>query len=202
MASNQREAIELAQTLIPFPWPHLLIDDFLSPEILRQGLLEIDSEGYDFEIEPRGTGRIEFSLLKSKTLWRAIYSKKTLSVLRSAFGVTVTLNKQNVLQLRRMTPETPDFPIHSDFVSGDDTIASFLYLSPGWSKRCGGYFHLFQSNEHGPPALSIEPTQNRFLAFRTRPSHWHSVQKVCDWERLSVLALWDIETCEQKVVSP
>jgi hypothetical protein len=202
MASNQREAIELAQTLIPFPWPHLLIDDFLSPEILRQGLLEIDSEGYDFEIEPRGTGRIEFSLLKSKTLWRAIYSKKTLSVLRSAFGVTVTLNKQNVLQLRRMTPETPDFPIHSDFVSGDDTIASFLYLSPGWSKRCGGYFHLDQSNEHGPPALSIEPTQNRFLAFRTRPSHWHSVQKVCDWERLSVLALWDIETCEQKVVSP
>jgi len=190
------EAIDQAHTLRAFPWPHLLMDDFLPPEILRQCLLEIDGDRYDFEIEPRGTGRIEFSLLQSKTLWRAIYSKKTISVLGSAFRVKVTLNKHNMLQLRRMTPETPDFPLHSDFVSGDNTIASFLYLSPGWSTRCGGYFHLFKSNKHSAPALSIEPRQNRFLAFRTEPSHWHAVQKVYDWERLSVLALWNIEGCE------
>jgi Rps23 Pro-64 3,4-dihydroxylase Tpa1-like proline 4-hydroxylase len=92
-----------------------------------------------------------------------------------------------------MNLETPDFPLHNDFVSGADTIASFLYLSPGWSADCGGHFHMFQSSEQRTPALSIEPLQNRFLAFRTEPFHWHSVQRVCSWERLSALALWDIE---------
>jgi hypothetical protein len=143
-------------------------------------------------MEARGTGRIEFALLKSTTLWRYIYSKKTLSMLTAAFGVKLTLNKHNMLQLRRMNSETPDFPPHSDFVSGDNTIASFLYLSPGWSTGCGGYFHLFESSKHSTPALSIAPRQNRLLAFRTESDHWHSVERVCNWKRLSVLALWDI----------
>jgi hypothetical protein len=190
------EAIEPAIAPRLFPWPHLLIDNFLPLEILTQCLAEIGNDSYDFELEARGTGRIEFSLLKSKTLWRAVYSKKTILALRCAFGADVTLNKHNMLQLRRMNPETPDFPLHNDFVSGGDTIASFLYLSPGWSTRCGGYFHLFASNEQRTPALSIEPIQNRFLAFRTVPSHWHSVERVYDWERLSVLALWDVEGCQ------
>ena len=175
------------------PWPHLLIDDFLTSETLQQCLDEICSQNYDFETEERGTGRIEFSLLRSTTLWRAIYCKRTIAVLRQAFGVDVRLNKHNMVQLRRMNSETPDFPLHNDFVSGGATIASFLYLSPGWSACCGGYFHMFQSSEQHTPILSVEPIQNRFLAFRTDPSHWHSVQRVRNWERLSVLALWDIE---------
>jgi hypothetical protein len=167
---------------------------FLPFETLSECLDEIGGDNYEFEIEARGTGRIEFSLLKSKTLWRAIYSKRTIAALRFAFGTEVRLNKHNMVQLRRMNPQTPDFPLHNDFVLGGETIASFLYLSPGWSARCGGYFHMFESNEQRTPVLSIEPIQNRFLAFRTRLSHWHSVERVCDWERLSVLALWDIES--------
>lgn len=193
MPQTTTEAIEGAETPRLFPWPHVLIDDFLPSETLHQCLAEISSEIYEFEIEPRGTGRIEFSLLKSKALWRAIYSKRTITTLHRVFGAEVRLNKHNMVQLRRMNPATPEFPLHNDFVSGGDTIASFLYLSPGWSARCGGYFHMFQSNEQQTPALSIAPIQNRFLAFRTKPSHWHSVARVCDWERLSALALWDIE---------
>ena len=188
-----RDAIEGTYALRPFPWPHLLIDGFLPPDTLSQCLGEISNDVYDFEFEARGTGRIEFSLLKSKTLWRAIYSKDTIVTLRHAFGAGVKLNKHNMIQLRRMNQKTPDFPLHNDFTSGEDTVASFLYLSPGWFAGCGGYFHMFESNEHKNPALSIEPIQNRFLAFRTKSSHWHSVERVCDWERLSALALWDIE---------
>jgi hypothetical protein len=187
------EAIEVTCTLRAHPWPHLVIDDFLPATTLAQCLAEIESDDYDFEIEARGTGRIEFSLLKSEALWRAIYSKRTISVLRSAFGFKISLNKHNMVQLRRMNPETPDFPPHNDFVSGGDTIASFFYLSPGWSAERGGHFHLFETDGQGRPALSIEPIQNRFLAFCTSPSHWHSVERVRDWERLSVLALWDID---------
>ena len=193
MPSAASNLVDQEPELRLLPWPHLLIDDFLASETLQQCLDEIGSENYDFEIEARGTGRIEFSLLRSTTLWRAIYSRTTMAALRQAFGVDVRLNKHNMVQLRRMNSETPDFPVHSDFVAGSATIASFLYLSPGWSARCGGHFHMFQSNEQHAPVRSIEPIQNRFLAFRTEPSHWHSVQRVRDWERLSVLAMWDIE---------
>jgi hypothetical protein len=169
-----------------------MVDNFLSTEMLTQCVAELEADRYAFEIEARGTGRIEFSLLKSKSLWRALYSKRTVALLCCAFGATVTLNKNNMLQLRRMNSETPDFPVHNDFVLGDNAIASFLYLSPGWSPKSGGWFHMYETGEQHAPTLSVAPIQNRFLAFRTEPSHWHSVERVHDWERLSVLALWDV----------
>ena len=174
------------------PWPHLVIDGFLQPEVLSESLRTICSDDYKFEIETRGTGRIEFSLLRCQALWRAVYSKNTVSLLGQAFGVDLTLNKHNLLQLRRMNDDTPDFPTHHDHIADASTIASFLYISPGWSKERGGLFNLFESKEQLTPALSIAPIQNRFLAFRTEPCHWHSVDRVYGWERLSVLTLWDI----------
>ena len=47
------------------PWPHLLLDDFLPAAELAAGLDEVAAADYEFGIEPRGTGRIEYSLLKS-----------------------------------------------------------------------------------------------------------------------------------------
>jgi Rps23 Pro-64 3,4-dihydroxylase Tpa1-like proline 4-hydroxylase len=91
-----------------------------------------------------------------------------------------------------MNDETPEFPLHNDFTSNEETIASFLYLSGGWSTKCGGRLHLFESDKQTEPSASIGPIQNRLVAFRTQPSHWHSVEKVTGWERLSVLALWDV----------
>jgi 2OG-Fe(II) oxygenase superfamily len=183
-------------TLRDNPWPHLLVDDFLPDEVLRRAITDVQSETYEYEMESRGSGRIEFALLKSETLWRAIYSKRTIALLSAAFGVDVQLNKHNMVQLRRMNDLTPDFPLHSDFTSDGDTIASFLYISGDWSTKCGGYLHLFESGEQETPCISIEPIQNRFVAFRTKASHWHSVERVCGWERLSVLALWNI--CESQ----
>ena len=125
------------------PWHHLLLDDFLPEQELTQGLAEISADTYEFGIEDRGTGRIEFSLLKSKTLWRAIYSPRTLSLLSAAFDVEVSLNKHNMLQLRRMNEQTPEFRRHNDFTSSGETIASFLYISRGWVPERGGRLHLY-----------------------------------------------------------
>lgn len=193
MAALRSEREEGAYELTTCPWPHLVVDNFLPSAVLAQSLLEIGADTYDFEIENRGTGRIEFSVLKSKTLWRGIYSKRTVSLLSSAFGVGVKLNKHNWVQLRRMNDDTPEFPLHNDFASNEDTIASFLYLSSGWSSECGGRLHLFESEKQCAPSASIEPVENRFVAFRTKSSYWHSVERVHGWERLSALALWDID---------
>jgi 2OG-Fe(II) oxygenase superfamily len=180
--------------LIAEPWPHLIVDNFLTSAVLAQSLSEIGADSYAYEIEPRGTGRIEFSLLRSEALWRAIYSKSTVSLLSSAFRVGVKLNKHNMVQLRRMNEDTPEFPLHNDFTANEDTLASFLYLSNGWSVECGGRLHLFESNTPSAPSTSVDPIQNRFIAFRTDASHWHSVERVHGWERLSVLSLWNIES--------
>ena len=192
MASLAPEQEGVGHELIASPWPHLIVDNFLTAAVLTQSRSEISAVSYEFEMESRGTGRIEFSLLKSETLWRAIYSKRTVSLLSRSFGAGVKLNKHNWVQLRRMNEDTPEFPLHNDFTSNEETIASFLYLSSGWSGKCGGRLHLFESDKHCGPAASIDPIENRFVAFRTKSTHWHSVERVYGWERLSVLSLWDI----------
>ena len=157
---------------------------------MAKSLAEINSETYSFDIEKRGGGRIEYSLLKSKTLWTAIYSRRTIDLLSSAFEVPVTLSRNNWIQLRRMNAETPEFPIHNDFVSTEDSIASFLYLSSDWVQEHGGRLQLFLSEDDSTPSTSVAPLQNRFVAFQTKAYHWHSVERVFGWERLSALALW------------
>ncbi len=193
MASPESEQEGRARRLFAHPWPHLILDNFLTQRVLSRSLSEIRSETYSYELESRGTGRIEFSLLKSKTLWRAIYSRRTIRLLSSAFSVGVKLNRDNWVQLRRMNEDTPEFPLHSDFTSNQDSIASFLYLSSEWDASCGGRLHLYKSDKDRSPSASIEPIQNRFVAFRTKSCHWHSVEKVSGWERISALALWNVE---------
>ena len=178
--------------LIAHPWPHLVVDNFLPRSVLAKSLAEINSDTHTFDIEERGGGRIEYSLLKSKTLWTALYSRKTIHLLYSAFEAPVMLDRENWIQLRRMNSCTPEFPLHNDFVSAEDSIASFLYLSSGWVQKCGGRLHLFMSEDDNAPSTSIAPLQNRFVAFQTRARHWHSVEKVYGWERLSALALWNV----------
>lgn len=195
ISSLRYETVDVSN-VIAYPWPHLLLDDFLPKAVLVQSLAEIRADTYDFDIEYRGTGRIEFSVLKSPTLWRQIYSKNTISILSSAFGVEVKLDKQNLVQLRRMNEDTPEFPVHNDFADNEDTIASFLYLSNGWSTSCGGRLHLFESKQQRVPSASVNPIENRFIAFRTKASHWHSVESVHGWERLSILSLWNISDPE------
>ena len=81
------------------PRQHLVADDFLPADVLERSLKEVAAESYEYGIEYRGSGRIEFSLLRSETLWRAVYSKSTVALLKQAFGVETVLNKQNMLQL-------------------------------------------------------------------------------------------------------
>jgi len=194
MSATPQIAEELqSASLIGFPWPHLVVENFLPRSVLAKCLAEIASETYSFDIEARGSGRIEYSLLKSKSLWTAIYSRETMDLLTAAFDAPVKLNRDNWVQLRRMNMDTPEFPLHNDFVSTEESIASFLYLSNGWMEQCGGRLHLFKSENDGEPSTSIAPLQNRFVAFQTKACHWHSVERVYGWERLSALALWNVD---------
>src|SRR5216684_3373544 len=189
MSGASRLSDELqAASLIAYPWPHLIVDNFLARSVLAKSLSEINSDTYSFDIEKRANGRIEYSLVMSKTLWTAIYARRTIQLLSAAFEGPVTLSRDNWIQLRRMNADTPEFPLHNDFVPTEVSIASFLYLSSGWVQEYGGRLHLFRSEDDSAPSTSIAPLQNRFVAFQTKASHWHSVERVYGWERLSALA--------------
>jgi hypothetical protein len=193
MPSAGRPKIKsLSAKLISWPWPHLIVDNFLPESVLAKSIAEINSDPHSFDLGKRGSSRIEYSLLRSKALWRALYSRKTITLLSAALDVQVTLNRENWIQLRRMSSDTPEFPLHNDFVPPEDSIVSLLYLSGGWEMPFGGRLHLFTSEDENTLASSIAPLQNRFVAFRALENHWHSIEKVCGWERLSVLAMWDV----------
>jgi 2OG-Fe(II) oxygenase superfamily len=160
---------------IEYPWPHLIVDNFLARSVLARSLAEINLDTHSFDIEKRGSGRIEYSLLKSKALWTAIYSRRTINLLSAAFEGSVTLNRDNWIQLRRMNADTPEFPLHHDFESDECSIASFLYLSGGWAQEYGGRLHLFMAEDDSIPSTSIPPLQNRFVAFQTKACHCGTV---------------------------
>ena len=179
--------------LIASPWPHLVLDDFLTSDCLAQCLSEIRATPTPLILSPVGRARLSTRFLGARPCGGRYTPGAPVLYFPSAFGVEVSLNKHNMLQLRRMNGETPEFPVHNDFTSNEATIASFLYLNEGWSHKCGGRLKLFESDRQFAPSASIAPIQNRFIAFRTEPSHWHSVEKVYGWERMSVLSLWNIE---------
>lgn len=88
----------LSAKLISCPWPHLIVDNFLPESVLAKSIAEINSDPHSFDFGKRGSGRIEYSLLKSKTLWTALYSRKTINLLSAAFEVQVTLSRENWIQ--------------------------------------------------------------------------------------------------------
>jgi hypothetical protein len=169
----------------------LIVDNFLEASVLDNSIAEID-DAYSFEIEKRGESQIEYSLLRSTTLWSALYSRRTICLLSAAFGVPLALSRDNWIQLRRMNSDSPEFPLHHDSVSAEDAVVSFLYLSAGWALEYGGRLHLFKSVDDEVPVSSVAPIQNRFVAFQTKACHWHAVEKVFGWERICALALWNV----------
>jgi len=155
--------VQALHTLFDEPWPHIIVDYFLDPHVLTTSILDISEAQHVFDIEARGTGCIEYSVLTSKTLWRALYTRNVITLLSDAFSADVSLNNHNMIQVRRMNDHTPEFPLHNDFVADAPTIASFLYLSPGWVQSCGGCLRLYDQNHKQTMKKSIAPIQNRFV---------------------------------------
>lgn len=189
---NTFPALNLPSYITNVPWPNLVLDNFIEEDALDLIVYQVLSKNYEYDIDYRGKGRIEFSLLHSEALWKTIYSAEMISILSEAFGYNLKFNKTNLLQMRRMSGDTPSFPLHNDYIEGLDTIVVFLYLSSNWKIEYGGRLFLHDSIFNSEIIKTINPISNRLVAFRTMPEYWHSVEKVVDWERLSVLSVWDI----------
>lgn len=185
-------SLELKKFFRETPWPHLVLDNFLTADIFEKAADEVLSYSYDFECSERGTSRIEYSLLQSVTLWNVFYSAEFIALLQSAFDHRITLDRRNLIQLRRMTESTPEFPLHNDYREGTDHLVSFLYLSDDWAESKGGRLVMYDSELSSATPVYLEPFANRLLVFRTASTHWHKVEQTVGWTRLSILAAWSI----------
>ncbi|OYW45300.1 MAG: hypothetical protein B7Z08_10625 [Sphingomonadales bacterium 32-68-7] len=177
---------------ISSPWRAIIVDRFLPEDILTEAFDHIIDTEYEYNIDYRGNGRIEFDVLRMHALWRLLYSKEMSAFISAIYLRRAKLNQENLIQIRRMTEDTPEFPVHNDYILGKDSVISFLYLSPSWSPERRGRL-VMHENPQGTGEISfIDPIQNRLVLFQNCRKNWHSVERVTDWTRYAILSVWDL----------
>ena len=174
------------------PWPHFIIDNALPTKHIKrlEKVLNIDRT---FKIIPDDPEEIQHIALPDMPLARYLLSQKFKNYLENLCGESLKIYEHSALQLRRMTPESPEFPAHVDFID-ERALIMLLYLSPNWDSSKGGELILQAAEESNPDTdLSISPLQNRMVLFFNDTHHWHSVRKVHNWNRYLVMAEWIVQ---------
>lgn len=174
------------------PWPHIIIDDFL-PQSDLQRIENVLKQDHPFKIQPEDPEEIQYIALPDTSLVRDLLSEEFKLFLEDLCGTRLKIFEQGALQLRRMTPESPEFPAHIDFID-KRALIMLLYLSPDWSPTNGGELILQKAEEfQAETDLLISPLQNRMILFFNDTHHWHSVRKVHNWTRYLVMAEWIVQ---------
>lgn len=175
------------------PWPHIVIDNFLPLSELRRIQKDLLAGDHTFKVLPDDPEEIQFTALPDLPLTRHLLSKEVLQLLETLSGESLRIYQKGAVQLRRMTPHSPEFPPHVDFIDAK-ALVMLLYLSPGWNKSCGGELVL-QKNETFDPCTDqyLAPLENRMVLFFNDTQHWHAVRKVHDWNRFLVMAEWIVQ---------
>jgi hypothetical protein len=173
------------------PWPHFIIDEFLGDAEFARLVAAAKRPSREFEIEPGDEHQVEFSLLEDIELAKNFISIEFVKLLRRLTGVWCYLG-EGYVQVRRATPETPEFPVHVDS-GGPRSFVAIHYVSPDWSPTHGGGLRMHAAKT-GLAASTVDPIPNRLVVFEAAPDHWHSVEKTLGGARYSILSKWIAST--------
>lgn len=177
-----------------YPWKHFVFNDFLPANDLVRIQQSLKNHRDGFLIEDDDELEINYKFLPDLSLAKYFLSADFRDFLEKTTGLSLTLNPTSLVQLRMMTPQSPYFPSHVD--SQDvKSLVCLLYLSPDWTPANGGELVLHaqkDSDPLGPYSKVIEPLANRLVLFCSEDHHWHSVNKVQDWIRYSIIMEWFI----------
>lgn len=170
------------------PWPYWQIDDFLDEKdftlvqknlcAIRKGFLKRDDDEAD----------INYMFLPDLNLAKFFLSDDFKGFLQKITGEALRIYEKSLVQLRVMDKESPAFPIHIDS-QDEPSLVCLYYISSKWQPGCGGELCLHES-EDSQPSQIIEPMANRLVLFFSDATHWHSVNKVNEWVRYSVISEW------------
>jgi len=175
----------LEAPLVDFPWPHLVIRDFLPEEVYQEFLEKVRKE--NFEFEPGETRASEFVDPSYSPVVGAVESRAVIKTLETKLQI-----RSGSYPWPRLTLDTYNhtYPVHPDGSGKAGTLQ--LYLTP---EEIGGYGTRLHTRNTGNPfgGLEIPYAPNTAFAFKRTDSSWHSVGLVGRKPRWSLLTpyYWD-----------
>ena len=152
-------------TLVPEPFPYLIIENFIRPEVLS------DVVGSFPAIKKRGS--FPPHAVASSGLFATLMQEMQSDELRDLIGERLGMDlkgKPPMVTVRGRTSEK-DGEIHTDSTSKLVTV--LLYLNPGWASPVGRLRLLYNNRDLVPYAAEISPEAGRCLIFKVTPNCWH-----------------------------
>jgi hypothetical protein len=152
-------------TLVPEPFPYLVIDNIIRPEVLSEVV------GSFPVIRKRGSfppHAVACSGLFA-TLMQEMQSDELRDLIGERLGMDLA-NRPPMITVRGRTSEK-DGEIHTDSTSKLVTV--LLYLNPGWASPVGRLRLLYNNRDLVPYAAEISPEAGRCLIFKVTPNCWH-----------------------------
>jgi len=200
------------------PYPHVVIDDFLAPELARQVLSEFESthEGWahyhHYNERKQAVTDLELMGPTIRELMTALQSPPFLRLMEELTGLEGLLADPE-MQGAGMHRTLPGghLNIHSDFLSHPNQptwrrrINLLIYLNPDWRPEWMGDLEMWDPNVQSC-VRSVSPLFNRCVIFRTMRNslHGHPQPLACPpGEARRSLALYYFqETREDRELAP
>lgn len=153
------------QTLVPEPFPYLVLPEFLKPE--ARAAVNADFPKID---KP---GSFPLDTLRFGDTFAAFMDELRTTAVRDAFaakfGVDLT-HKPTMITVRGRCSER-DGSIHTDAVTKIITV--LIYLNPNWD-QAGGRLRLLRSGEDLENViLEVPPHDGTLIAFKRSDNSWH-----------------------------
>lgn len=169
------------------PYPHIVLDNFLNPELLSKCVDEFDqlnnSDGWinyvHFNEKKRGLNKAELLPLQIRSTIEALNTPAFLQFLSQLTGIQ-NLQRDDLHEGGGIHQSTrggflkmhADFTVHPHHRHWQRRINVLVYLNPGWKEEWGGKLELWDRAMKGC-VESILPVFNRCVIFNTDHDSYH-----------------------------
>ncbi|MDB5423645.1 MAG: hypothetical protein JWQ29_1061 [Phenylobacterium sp.] len=167
------------------PFPHIVLDDFLPPQILERCLQEFPRElaggGVNFEREQerfKSQYHPEDLTPWARQLFYTFNSRPFIQLLQSITGIKGLIPDPYFLGAGfHEIGQGGHLSVHADFnhhkpMDLERRINVLIYLNKDWKLQYGGALELWEDNMTRR-AIQVEPEFNRCVIFNTTSESWH-----------------------------
>jgi hypothetical protein len=173
------------------PWTHYVIDNFLPQKAFKKIQKSLCEVSHGYKKRDNDLFDLNFMFLPDLSLAKFFLSTDFKTFLEGVTNEKLEIYEGGLVQLRLMTPQSPAMPPHVDD-QNQRSLVCLWYLAD-WTEGLGGELNLLESEGSlvtDPSSKIIDPIANRMVLFFSDKSNWHSVNKVHNWNRYSVISEW------------
>ncbi len=177
------------------PWKHFVIDNFLPKKDFKAIQKHLCSVADGYQKRENDSFDLNFMFLPNLDLAKFFLGDKFKSFLEETVHQKLEIYEEGLVQLRMMTPNSPPMPPHIDDQEDGRSLVCIYYLSPNWNPASGGELLLHQDDiaTQIDDSKIIQPLENRMVLFFADNTNWHSVTKVKNWNRYTIVSEWLVQ---------